>query len=410
MQHLRPRLSPLLLLLLPLAPALAQGRGPAPSARSSASNGPPVEIHVSDDDVSIVEKYVNPAFALPASLHRSRRGTARAIDLGKAGPVGGKQAASSLCFANDVLPSGQPTYPMIPGQELIDWGSKSCGSSTVVTRFQVRLETDALDQALGGPGTVFGLKLYAGTSGGAPGQLGTLIAEYDVISSFGTTDPATPVTVLFERSFPTPLLVPDGPIGWGYVDQGQQHGISLVRTAGGDCSGSLGDPTTGTFDCLADYDYPADAGGAYYGTFEWLPGITSTFFRLYEEDVFPAFAIPFNIAPNPSSYVAEPPRIGRIWKGTVDLTTTGHTNALVFAFESAAQIPLSGGQQLLIADSGSGELLGFAPRPGPLAVFTIPVPMDVSMLGRYVGSQAIHFGGVFPFALSNAMDLYLGTN
>ena len=101
--------------------------------------------------------------------------------------------------------------------------------------------------------------------------------------------------------------------------------------------------------------------------------------------------------------------IGRPWTGAVDLTTTGHAFALVIAFDRPIELLLAGGQWLLVADGGSGELFGFLPRPGPLAVFSGAIPLDLSLVGAYVGSQAIHVGGVAPFALSNAMDLTIGS-
>ena len=57
----------------------------------------------------------------------------------------------------------------------------------------------------------------------------------------------------------------------------------------------------------------------------------------------------------------------------------------------------------------NGELLGFSIQPGPLATFDFPVPNEYSLCGLEVFSQAIHFGGVQPFALSNAQDLRAGT-
>jgi hypothetical protein len=64
---------------------------------------------------------------------------------------------------------------------------------------------------------------------------------------------------------------------------------------------------------------------------------------------------------------------------------------------------------LLCSDlGGSGELLQQAVQPGPFAVFGIPVPLDSSLCGFALSSQALHFGTVMPFALSNAQDLVVG--
>ena len=60
-----------------------------------------------------------------------------------------------------------------------------------------------------------------------------------------------------------------------------------------------------------------------------------------------------------------------------------------------------------IADPG-GELLAQPLMPGPMAVFNIPVPNDISFCSLSLSTQAIHIGGVQPFALSNAQDLVIG--
>jgi len=46
--------------------------------------------------------------------------------------------------------------------------------------------------------------------------------------------------------------------------------------------------------------------------------------------------------------------------------------------------------------------------PGPLATFDAPVPGDPSLAGFELSTQAVHLGGIQPFALSNARDLVVG--
>ena len=123
----------------------------------------------------------------------------------------------------------------------------------------------------------------------------------------------------------------------------------------------------------------------------------------------PATAVPRN-AGNPASLTAiSPPIIGANFTLTVDLTTTGHSTALLFGFDSPVSITLGGGQVLLCFDlGGNGELLGASPQPGPNALFLLPVPNDTSLCGLSLTTQAIHFGGVAPFALSSAVDVVVG--
>jgi hypothetical protein len=66
---------------------------------------------------------------------------------------------------------------------------------------------------------------------------------------------------------------------------------------------------------------------------------------------------------------------------------------------------------LCIDLGGSGELFtggGLGPMPGPMATFSASVPNDLNLCSFAFSSQAIHFGTVVPFALSNAQDLTVG--
>jgi hypothetical protein len=115
-----------------------------------------------------------------------------------------------------------------------------------------------------------------------------------------------------------------------------------------------------------------------------------------------------NAGANPASLESNLPILGSTWTATVDLSTTGHTMASLFAFDGATDIPLRHGQRLLCANlSGSGRLF-LAMQGGPLATFSIPVPLDLTLCGYTLCVQAAHFGGPPVFALSNALDLVLG--
>ena len=115
-----------------------------------------------------------------------------------------------------------------------------------------------------------------------------------------------------------------------------------------------------------------------------------------------------NAGTNPSSYTAGAPIRGTSFIATVDLTTTGHTNAQLFGFDTAVEMPLCGGQMLLCSDGGSGELTRAPIVHGPIAKIAVPIPNDLRLCGLTVHTQVMHFSGVFPFALSNAQDLRLG--
>ena len=111
---------------------------------------------------------------------------------------------------------------------------------------------------------------------------------------------------------------------------------------------------------------------------------------------------------NPVSYTVTGGNLGGTLQATIDLSTTGHDQALLFGFDSPTTIGLGGGQTLLAIDGGSGEMLAQLPVAGPLAVYDIAVPNDAALCGMVVHTQAVHFGTVVPFALSNAQDLTIG--
>jgi len=116
---------------------------------------------------------------------------------------------------------------------------------------------------------------------------------------------------------------------------------------------------------------------------------------------------------NPLSFACSPLHFGGSLSATVFLgATTGHTSALLIAFDSKINILLGGGQRLLCVDlSGAGEMFtgsGMGPVAGPTALFSAPVPNDLGLCNMHLSAQAIHFGGVVPFALSNAQDLTVG--
>jgi len=130
---------------------------------------------------------------------------------------------------------------------------------------------------------------------------------------------------------------------------------------------------------------------------------------LYETQVSASVALR-NAGSNPLSYSATAPVLGKTFDATVDLAgTTGHTMALLIGFASPLNVTLGSGQVLLtnLLDP-SGEQLALSFASGPIATFQSPVPNDTAFAGLTIATQAIHFGGVFPFALSNAQDLVVG--
>jgi hypothetical protein len=94
---------------------------------------------------------------------------------------------------------------------------------------------------------------------------------------------------------------------------------------------------------------------------------------------------------------------------TLDVAATGHTRGTFVAYSAPASLALGGGRRLLVDVSApGGELL-------QLPFFAAPVqlsgalPADPALCGLTIYTQGVHVGGGTPFALSNALDLTLGS-
>lgn len=112
-----------------------------------------------------------------------------------------------------------------------------------------------------------------------------------------------------------------------------------------------------------------------------------------------------NAGLNPTSYSATPAVLGSTVTATVDLTTTGHPFARLMYSLVPKQRTLSSGYVVLVGGPRVAMLTGV---PGPLATFSIPIPNDTALCGRRFYTQAVHFGGGMPFALSNSQDFVIG--
>ncbi|MEM7201369.1 MAG: zinc metalloprotease [Planctomycetota bacterium] len=120
-----------------------------------------------------------------------------------------------------------------------------------------------------------------------------------------------------------------------------------------------------------------------------------------------AGAVNRNPGTNPQSYTAAAPVLGASWTATVDLSTTGHTNALVLGYLGSADIAIGGGLRLLV-DPSSGLRLALPGTGAPLARVSLSVPATQSLCGYTLYTQALHYGGGNPGTLSNALDLTFG--
>jgi hypothetical protein len=113
---------------------------------------------------------------------------------------------------------------------------------------------------------------------------------------------------------------------------------------------------------------------------------------------------------NPSSYLAWGDHSGNpVMGATVTLSvvvaTTGHTHGVVLGVLGQKMEILAGGQALLIdVFHTGGEILRLPLLPAPVS-YTFTVPVDPSLCGVTLSTQAVHLLGARPFALSNAIEL-----
>lgn len=341
--------------------------------------------------IPLEERYVHPGWAVP----RPSTG-------------GGGAALLAPCYANDDL--GSLVLPLHSQPDLFEdvgWGVKRCGSTSLVGAIGFAYFTTAMDPSMGGPGAALGLRLFVGTTGGGPIGMGTPVVDVVATGLPGSLD-GNGVRVELTGTLGTPVRMPDGPIGWSYYGVDFETEPLGVFSEGGACASPL-DPLTGTMNCFDFYFAPAGPGSFIVSKTN-PTGDTSPYVVLYEEGPpVQASVTSFTFGANPTSYFATPAVLGEPWYGSVATTLTGHSFALVFGFDTPALLPLPGGQVLLASDGGGGELLGLAAQPGPLATFSFVAPLQLALIGKTLYTQALHFGGVTPFALSNRQALKVGT-
>ncbi len=109
--------------------------------------------------------------------------------------------------------------------------------------------------------------------------------------------------------------------------------------------------------------------------------------------------------PNPASYTAGNAILGEMWTGTVDLSGTGHSMAIVVGYKSPGNMALPQGDVLLVSGQ---KFFATGMVAGPIANFSAMVPNEACLNGVTVYTQAAHVGGVTPYRATNAQDLTMG--
>lgn len=133
----------------------------------------------------------------------------------------------------------------------------------------------------------------------------------------------------------------------------------------------------------------------------------------YVTGCHPPVVVGRNAGTNPSGYDCYAVVVDGVFQATVDVAGAGQLCSRIFALDSPAVVPLSGGQTLLALDLlGSGEYFngaGISPTSsaGGVDGYLFPVPPDPLLCNFPIYTQAVLFGNA-PFQLSNAQDVTIG--
>ncbi len=120
-----------------------------------------------------------------------------------------------------------------------------------------------------------------------------------------------------------------------------------------------------------------------------------------------ATAVIRNAGANLNQHQAIPLRIGQPWNGSVVLFGTGYQFAALYGFTGQANVPFGQWRVLIDLQSPIVFQLPFTGN-GFAASWAFTVPNDVNLCGLPVTTQALVFGGLPDFGLTNAMDMVVG--
>lgn len=310
--------------------------------------------------------------------------------------------------------------------EFLDWGEFSSPSGTdIISRLSFGYATNELDADAGGDGVDLSVSVYSGAQGGC-GDGGLVpLRTLDFAGLPGSPDGSLigiVVTVILSGG--NEFCLPDGPFGFGFVSTDvDQNGFysetGPLQCFAGDLAGNPQvDPDANGQVNLVDVWESDVTTGVCQGSINWTGTFNDASFLLVLETPDPA-AGPMASATfengtgvNPASYsVTSPPVLGGYYSG-LDSPAMGGTGVFLFGYERGLSAPLSTPFGELLLDPSSTNVL--AGLEGPylfgtpnLAVWSLPVPCDLTLCGTEFRTQTMEFGAGFRL-LHNAQDLVVG--
>lgn len=386
--------------------------------RSAQDSNPPYAPEVrGGTGLNRIERVLHVRYDVQAGKVRSVR-SARPDDLALSG---------TLCFDNSLIELPiDPQYVVAnPGEELLAFGQKNCPGASRLRSFTIAYRSEANDTSIGGPGAVFGLALFSGSSGF--GNVGTEVfrrtftglpsngapasptVQYDHLGTPFQTGPAP--LVFFTIDFGTePLALADGPTGWSFLQLDGDTGPALVRAPR---------PILGTHDAL-DLFSPGPALPAnYVGTFNYggcaginpWPPCANLFIQLDEiANSEVANTTVLNGGGTNPNILEEilPARIGHLWAARVDVVAPPWPNpdfTILYYSAAAASAPIATSFGQVLIDPAQ-QLRSPHLAEGS---YTFSIPPDTALIGTRVFLQAAVLPPAVPSAfLTNALNVRVG--
>lgn len=367
--------------------------------------------------LSRIERVVHVTYDAQAGRVRSMR-SATPGEFGLSG---------TQCFDNSLIELPEdPQYVVAnPGEELLAFGQKSCPGASRLRNFTIAYRSEANDMSIGGPGAVFALALFSGTTGfgstgtevfrrtfaGLPsnGAPASPTVQYDHLGVPFLTGPA-PLVFLTIDFGTEPLPLNDGPIGWSFLQLDGDTGPALVRAPR---------PLLGTLDALDLYSPGPSSAATYVGTFNYggcagvnvVPPCANLYIQL---DEIAAGELASTTVLNGSGVNPElfteilPARLGHLWAARVAVVAPPWPNLdFTVLYFSAGQIApratpfgevlVDPAQQFRVPSVAEGS-------------YTYAIPADMTLIGTVIYLQA----AVLPMAgtprpfLTNALRVRVG--
>ncbi|MEW6073040.1 MAG: hypothetical protein AB1726_10690 [Planctomycetota bacterium] len=328
---------------------------------------------------------------------------------------GARAAGVAAVWANTDWAGFYATSGAGPFDEWLDWGVVSGDTgSDIVGRITFGYGTTAQDPAAGGPGAALTLRFYddaigAGGDGGRPPS-----AVFHLAGLPGSPDGIAPVAWILDLDLAGGFEFRQdrGSFGFSLTGDdddggGQSRSGPLLCFAGDGAGGADANGQVDFFDI-----WRPDTFGVYDGT--WNFGgppfdFASWYLVLWTADAAggpPASSTIRNDAgdTNPRVYSCSAPILGGRFTGSAPLD--GHLAAWFAGFAAPLELPLAAGIVLVDFTDPAGELLLLPAATSDPAAFDLAVPIDLTLAGFALYTQAVRFGG--GISLTNACDAAIG--